>query len=294
MSNPPAETPTGAARALIAWFAGALAFESVHAFASNSYVSAAGYCLGAVIVVTIDYKLKAILAGSPRLVRSLNDVASDARWWAGAAVASLLIISFSQLQWVDLASRWPWIGAALLVIATSAMLLAKRRHSRVLLGQPTLAVLAMHTCRILVRMDALDKDLRFDIDITIHNDDPHDLSIGQVNGKIRFEGKEFPDSPSIIHDNSMNKLPRPEFTITLRQWAPREFATELLRALENGDTIVLMFQTLTIPVSRNDQPEITFRLPIWDGIRIARSAAVIGRVTSVGSILGTAQHISVS
>lgn len=296
MADPPAETPTGAARALIAWFAGGLAFESVHAFASSSYVPAAGYCLGAVIVAIIDYKLKAILASSPRLVRSLNDIASDARWWAGMAIASLLIISFSQSQWVDLVPRWPWIVAVLLVAALSAILLTKRRHSGAMLGQPTLAVLAMHTCRILVRMDALDKDLRFDIDITIHNNDPHDLSIGQVNGKIRFQNleREFPDSPSIVRDNSMDKLARPEFNITLRQWMPREFATELLRTLENGDTVTLMFQPLTIPVSRIEQPEITFRLPIWDGIRIARSVAVIGTVHSIGSRLGTTSHMSVS
>jgi hypothetical protein len=32
MSDPPAETPTGAARALIAWFAGGLAFDSIALF----------------------------------------------------------------------------------------------------------------------------------------------------------------------------------------------------------------------------------------------------------------------
>jgi hypothetical protein len=103
--HPPPETPTGAARALIAWFAGALAFESVHAFASASYVAAAGYFLGAMVVAIGDYKLKAILVGSPRLVRSLNEVASDARWWVGAAMVSLLVISIS--PYVE-QGRWPF------------------------------------------------------------------------------------------------------------------------------------------------------------------------------------------
>jgi hypothetical protein len=60
--HPPAETPTQAARALIAWFAGGLAFESVHAFADASYLAATGYGLGAIAVAIVDYNLKALLA----------------------------------------------------------------------------------------------------------------------------------------------------------------------------------------------------------------------------------------
>jgi hypothetical protein len=93
--HPPPETPAQAARALIAWFAGGLAFESVHAFADASYWAAVGYGLGAIAVAIADYNLKALLAGSPRLTKSLNNVASDARWWVGAAMLSLLIISIS-------------------------------------------------------------------------------------------------------------------------------------------------------------------------------------------------------
>jgi hypothetical protein len=102
----PPETPTQAARALIAWFAGALAFESVHEFAeAASYGTAFAYGLGAVVVAVADYNLKALLVGSPRLTKSLNRVASDARWWVGAAMVSLLIISIS--PYVE-QRRWPF------------------------------------------------------------------------------------------------------------------------------------------------------------------------------------------
>lgn len=101
----PAETPTGAARALIAWFAGGLAFQSVEKFSTDAYWSAAGYCVGAVVVAIIDYKLKAILAGSPRLTKSLNQVAGDARWWVAAAMLTLFIASIS--PYIE-QRRWPY------------------------------------------------------------------------------------------------------------------------------------------------------------------------------------------
>jgi hypothetical protein len=101
----PPETPTAAARALIAWFAGALAFESVHAFASGSNAAAAGYLIGAIVVAIIDYKLKSLLTGSPNLTKSLNRLASNARLWVAVAMLSLLIMSLS--PFVE-QRRWPF------------------------------------------------------------------------------------------------------------------------------------------------------------------------------------------
>jgi len=96
MSDDPPETPTKAARALIGWFAGGLAFESVHAYAEQNSISAAlGYGAGAIAVAIIDYKLKALLAGSPKLVRSLNGAASNAWLWIVVGIASLIVIALS-------------------------------------------------------------------------------------------------------------------------------------------------------------------------------------------------------
>ena len=103
--HPPPETPTQAARVLIGWFAGALAFESVHAFASGSSTAATGYVIAAIVVAAIDYKLKPLLAGNPNLTRSLNRLASDARLWVGVAMLSLLIIALS--PFVE-QRRWPF------------------------------------------------------------------------------------------------------------------------------------------------------------------------------------------
>jgi hypothetical protein len=105
--HPPAETPTAAARALIAWFAGALAFEAVHAFAEAGSTSAAfGYGIGAVAVAIADYNLKWLLARTPAgLTRTLNQVASDARWWVAAAMLSLFVIAIS--PYIE-QRRWPF------------------------------------------------------------------------------------------------------------------------------------------------------------------------------------------
>jgi hypothetical protein len=91
------ETPTQAARALIGWFAGALAFKCVESFdpASPTAFAPIGYGIGAIIVAIADFKLKDLLAGSPRLVKTLNCVASDARWWSAIALTSLVVISLS-------------------------------------------------------------------------------------------------------------------------------------------------------------------------------------------------------
>jgi len=61
-------------------------------------------------VVIGDYKLKALLAGRPRLTKSLNDVAADARWWVAAGLVSLLIIAVSPYVEQRVA---PWLFVAL-------------------------------------------------------------------------------------------------------------------------------------------------------------------------------------
>jgi hypothetical protein len=86
----PPTTPTTAARVLIGWFAGALAFESVHAFATAAYWASAEYSVAAIVVAIFDYKLPSLL--SPRAAQTLNAVAEDARWWVGAAIAVFVLL----------------------------------------------------------------------------------------------------------------------------------------------------------------------------------------------------------
>jgi hypothetical protein len=107
MSDEPPETPTKAARVLIGWFAGGLAFKSVDTFNPDTMFAIApiGYGLGAIAVAIVDYKLKTILAHSPKLVASLNQAAADARLWIAVAMLSLLIIAIS--PYVE-RQRWPF------------------------------------------------------------------------------------------------------------------------------------------------------------------------------------------
>jgi hypothetical protein len=129
------ETPTNAARALIGWFAGALAFEAVHAYAEGgSTLAALGYGIGAIIVVIGDYKLKALLAGSPRLTKSLNDVAADARWWVAVGLVSLLIIAVSSYIEQRVA---PWLLAAFGALAIGiALFSALKRQAAPVASAP--------------------------------------------------------------------------------------------------------------------------------------------------------------
>lgn len=90
---PPPETPTGAARALIAWFAGGLAFQSVETWAAGATTSAVQYGIAAVIVAIMDYKLPSLLSRvAPGFTRSLNRVAGNAAWWLASILVVLLFV----------------------------------------------------------------------------------------------------------------------------------------------------------------------------------------------------------
>ena len=101
--HPPPET-THAARVLIGWFAGGLAFQCIETM-HDGYWPALGYGLGAVVVAYFDYKLPRVLARSPQLTKSLNQVAANAWLWVGVGIASLLIIAAS--PYVE-QRRWPF------------------------------------------------------------------------------------------------------------------------------------------------------------------------------------------
>jgi len=98
------ETPTAAARGLIAWFAGGLAFQSVDNLHSSYWVSGT-YAAGAIVLTIIDFKLPALLVKSPQLAKSLNAAAVDARWWIGVGFLTLMMISLS--PYVE-QQRWPF------------------------------------------------------------------------------------------------------------------------------------------------------------------------------------------
>ena len=94
---PPPETPTGAARALIAWFAGALAFQCVETFAKGAYLPSASYGIAAIIVAAVDYELPSLLSGRPELTGTLNRAGNDARWWVGAILAAFVLLGVAPL-----------------------------------------------------------------------------------------------------------------------------------------------------------------------------------------------------
>jgi hypothetical protein len=98
------ETPTAAARSLIGWFAGGLAFQSVENLHS-SYVVSSLYGAGAVIVAIVDFKLPALLSKSPQLTKTLNQVSGDARWWVGVIFITLITLALS--PYIE-ERRWPF------------------------------------------------------------------------------------------------------------------------------------------------------------------------------------------
>jgi hypothetical protein len=84
-------------------------------------------------------------------LRTINSVATDARWWVALFFVFLIAISVSSQQWyfVDLAFQWPWPAAFLIVaiVAVAIVLFPSRRPQRasIEIGSPTLDTLAMHT-----------------------------------------------------------------------------------------------------------------------------------------------------
>jgi hypothetical protein len=234
---------------------------------------------------------------------SLSRAALDARIW----IAALLILYIYVILLPNASNTPTWLLLTVIslgFISFGVAWIIRRRFETASISQnasieitrPILAVqnaLVMHICRIHVTTDALDKDLYLDIDVVVHNGESDDLLVGQLSGRIRFDkiGEDFPNSPVAIHDyHSPNRLPRPEFTFRLRQWMPRDFANEIIQVLEAGNALILTLQPLTIPVYKNTEPEVRYRLPIWDGIRLCHSIDV-GKVVHVGSNLYTAQRI---
>lgn len=127
------ETPTGAARSLIGWFAGGLAFQSIE----NLHVSLAafiGYGMGAIGVAIIDFKLPSLLVKSPLLTKSLNRVAADARWWLVAIFFTIFMVTLS--PFIE-QHRWPFASlqqsqsAAATLLPVSSAELGKDLHSQI-------------------------------------------------------------------------------------------------------------------------------------------------------------------
>jgi hypothetical protein len=103
---PPPETPTAAARALILAFALALAFRCVDRFGPGTYTDSAACGIGAVGLTIVDFKLKWVLEkAGPGAAKTLNNVATDARWWIVTALVFLLVLTFS--PFVE-QHRWPF------------------------------------------------------------------------------------------------------------------------------------------------------------------------------------------
>ena len=126
---------------------------------------------------------------SAHALQTINSMTTDARWWFALFFVVLIATSFLVSQRWTFVLQWPWLIAFLVVaVATSvAMLFSSRRHhpqnASIGLGSPDLAVLALHTCRIAVQVDAVESDLRLDINITMYNGETHDLFVGQASGE---------------------------------------------------------------------------------------------------------------
>lgn len=105
--SPSPDTPTRAARALIAAFAGALALKAVETFEPQHYLAPAAYAIAAIVVAIIDYKLPWVLAkAGQEPTRTLNLIATDARWWVGIFLVFLLVVALS--PFVE-QRRWPFV-----------------------------------------------------------------------------------------------------------------------------------------------------------------------------------------
>jgi hypothetical protein len=94
-----AESPTSAARALVGFFALALAARAVEKFGWDTYVDSVVSAILAVALVIIAYKLPSIMNRFGReATTKLNRIASDPKWW-------ILIVIVFILQ----GALWPYV-----------------------------------------------------------------------------------------------------------------------------------------------------------------------------------------
>jgi hypothetical protein len=92
------ETPTAAARTLIAGLALGCAFRCVDKFAAETWVDSAVSAIAAISLTIVDYKLSKILSwAGPQATERLNRVAGDPRWWIAFILVLLLQGALSPL-----------------------------------------------------------------------------------------------------------------------------------------------------------------------------------------------------
>lgn len=97
MSEAVPETPTKAARVLILGFALACTFRAVEHY-EWPWTADSAASLGLAVVLTIaDWKLPWVLRqAGPRATQTLNNVATDARWWIAIGFGIFLLMSVSE------------------------------------------------------------------------------------------------------------------------------------------------------------------------------------------------------
>ncbi len=101
-----AETPTSAARALVSFFALALAARAVEKFGWDTYVDLVISAILAVALVIIAYKLPSIMNRfGKEATTKLNRIASDPKWWI--IIGLVFILQGALWPFVE-EKRWPF------------------------------------------------------------------------------------------------------------------------------------------------------------------------------------------
>jgi hypothetical protein len=96
--GPPPETPVAAARVFIAGLALAVIFRAVEKFDWPEWHEAAIWGLVALVLTVVDIKLSWVVQMvGLRASKTLNLVATDARWWIGSLLAIFIFVGLSPL-----------------------------------------------------------------------------------------------------------------------------------------------------------------------------------------------------
>jgi hypothetical protein len=174
---PPPQTADNAVRAFILLFALGFMLRGIDMMDDSMWSAVQKWAIAAALSVVDYFYVPVRTRLGPRFAETAAKVATDFRWWT-VAIIFALVLPFSSLE----QRRWsydiaPWQAILFgFAIAFAMLLLFNRRHPQnasIELGRPILAVqdaLVMHTCRIIVTADALDRELYLDIDVVQH---PH-------------------------------------------------------------------------------------------------------------------------
>lgn len=174
------------------------------------------------------------------------------------------------------------VGLSILLLATGWVMIAIRRKSR---WNPD----GLYVGQIHFDLSKLSSDLRIEIAVRCFNGTGVSLDIKQINGGLVYYPTVQMNSPDAVRlENAQflekrspmsNLKPNSEMSPVIVQHVPRELEIRLSQSLSQNERPCFSFDDLDILVSPTEDPSISRRLPLWNGLTLDDTTGrLVGRV----------------